>query len=884
MTSNTYATKPNPTDEQVTIFAEQTCEGLQDIIHKANLDLEKTFYGDNVKQQLRLLRKCPAQARVIAEHEDTGNRIELYICPNTPPVGDYKCTVIRPKRISDLTGRQYASYYSPLGQMASMSSSGICQGFHIIERALLNPCYTDDLIDSYDTEVDNCDLNIYTIRSLREVLKATPQKTMESESWLDETSAPTAPNNIVKGAVRKVIATFGQQNIIVNAEQDAIARSPIDTKYILLGAAGTGKTTTLSHRLQCKMYQGDYGIPKDERDLINACTEKGMPKKWLLFTPTELLKQYVRNALDNRGLGSTNQQIVTWQDFSLDIARDKLGFLASPTNKGGLILNTSDTSHLNTSALSASRRWFEDFRDFYHTSLISDFRAAVNVLCVSTNESAQAIGIDIKNARLSENNLVAALLAKLDRSRNALDRVRLELRESSKQEILAMAKNCARHIENLQQIWTEYLQSERINDEEEEVSDDVAESTVGTEKVNPAAELKNTIRRYCQYVASNRKITAESRLGKRLTLLSDGLPEKKRAESLGKTLNEIKAIRRLYKAFDTCLTSIPAYYRAFRKNNLSSEQEMQWYSSTPVKARQISQEELDLILLLHFQTINRFYNDNRISVIYRDRIRDEMMKFTRMMIFIDECTDFSSIQLAAMHELAFPDMRSVFACGDFNQRLTKEGVSLKEDLEWAIPGADIRLLKTSYRQTRKLHSFCNKLLSLIEFNHDVDSHTNEKIEDSGVAPALLENGSTLLSQVAWTAKRIIRMQRHYKENLPTTAIFVPTKQDVAPMAEMLAQSSELIENNLKVQACPDGQAVSADTKIGVYPIELVKGLEFEACFFLSVDVIAKQDQELFERLLYVGATRAAYYLGLVCEATLPSRLEDLRNEFVSDWP
>ncbi len=106
MTSNTYATKPNPTDEQVTIFAEQTCEGLQDIIHKANLDLEKTFYGDNVKQQLRLLRKCPAQARVITEHEDTGNRIELYICPNTPPVGDYKCTVIRPKRISDLTGRQ----------------------------------------------------------------------------------------------------------------------------------------------------------------------------------------------------------------------------------------------------------------------------------------------------------------------------------------------------------------------------------------------------------------------------------------------------------------------------------------------------------------------------------------------------------------------------------------------------------------------------------------------------------------------------------------------------------------------------------------------------------------------------------------------------------
>jgi hypothetical protein len=40
---------------------------------------------------------------------------------------------------------------------------------------------------------------------------------------------------------------------------------------------------------------------------------------------------------------------------------------------------------------------------------------------------------------------------------------------------------------------------------------------------------------------------------------------------------------------------------------------------------------------------------------------------------------------------------------------------------------------------------------------------------------------------------------------------------------------------------------------------------------------------LFDRYLYVGATRAATYLGLVCRGGLPERLKPTRPLFDSVW-
>ena len=112
-------------------------------------------------------------------------------------------------------------------------------------------------------------------------------------------------------------------------------------------------------------------------------------------------------------------------------------------------------------------------------------------------------------------------------------------------------------------------------------------------------------------------------------------------------------------------------------------------------------------------------------------------------------------------------------------------------------------------------------------------------------------------------------------------IFVNSEEDVIPLAEQLDRL--LIENNLRVVACSQGQIVGQDTDIRVFDIQHIKGLEFEAVFFVGIDQLAALHPALFDKYLYVGTTRAATYLGVTCDGALPPAIESLRAHFGQDW-
>jgi hypothetical protein len=82
---------------------------------------------------------------------------------------------------------------------------------------------------------------------------------------------------------------------------------------------------------------------------------------------------------------------------------------------------------------------------------------------------------------------------------------------------------------------------------------------------------------------------------------------------------------------------------------------------------------------------------------------------------------------------------------------------------------------------------------------------------------------------------------------------------------------------------PSGVSPSSDaSEVRVFDIRHIKGLEFEAVFFIGVDRLAERIPDLFLRFLYVGITRAATYLGLTCEGNLPKELEPVRARFAGD--
>ena len=107
------------------------------------------------------------------------------------------------------------------------------------------------------------------------------------------------------------------------------------------------------------------------------------------------------------------------------------------------------------------------------------------------------------------------------------------------------------------------------------------------------------------------------------------------------------------------------------------------------------------------------------------------------------------------------------------------------------------------------------------------------------------------------------------------------EDDVAPVAEAL--NAALSEHNIQVIACREGQAVGQESNVRVFDIQHIKGLEFEAVFFVGIDQLAALRPALFDKYLYVGTTRAATYLGVTCGGALPSAIESLRAHFGQDW-
>jgi DNA helicase IV len=200
-------------------------------------------------------------------------------------------------------------------------------------------------------------------------------------------------------------------------------------------------------------------------------------------------------------------------------------------------------------------------------------------------------------------------------------------------------------------------------------------------------------------------------------------------------------------------------------------------------------------------------------------------------------------------------------------------------LKWVFSDFDIKEVSVSYRQSKQLNELAEAMVRAIggtEQNPSLPAH----MDSVGVEPALLEHATNTDATVGWLADRIREIER-FVGQLPSTAIFVNTEEDVAPLAEAL--NAALAEHNIQVIACREGQAVGQESNVRVFDIQHIKGLEFEAVFFVGIDQLAALHPALFDKYLYVGTTRAATYLGVTCQGSLPSSIESLRPHFCQDW-
>jgi DNA helicase IV len=89
---------------------------------------------------------------------------------------------------------------------------------------------------------------------------------------------------------------------------------------------------------------------------------------------------------------------------------------------------------------------------------------------------------------------------------------------------------------------------------------------------------------------------------------------------------------------------------------------------------------------------------------------------------------------------------------------------------------------------------------------------------------------------------------------------------------------------IRVVACPNGQVMGQESDVRVFDVQHIKGLEFEAVFFVGVDRLVHNHPKLFDKYLYVGTTRAATYLGITCgDRDLPPEIAALEPFFGESW-
>ena len=202
-----------------------------------------------------------------------------------------------------------------------------------------------------------------------------------------------------------------------------------------------------------------------------------------------------------------------------------------------------------------------------------------------------------------------------------------------------------------------------------------------------------------------------------------------------------------------------------------------------------------------------------------------------------------------------------------------------KEMKWAVPNMDTRIISIAYRQSRRLHDLAKRIRDLSDASL-ADVVLPGYVDNDGVAPVLVKNIDELQKITNWLAHRIMEIETLVQE-LPSIAVLVNDEDHVLPIAKALGDA--LTDQNIRVIACPEGQVRGRDSAVRVFNVKHIKGLEFEAVFFVGIDRLAASRPDLFDKYLYVGATRAATYLGMTCEGELPAGMADLEERFVADW-
>lgn len=856
--------------------------------HRINVASRNTFtereaaqsvflHNQSRLETLSALTSQPAIARVKARKDD-GSLITLFITRTSPPR----------TKLADAT---IASYGAPIGAIAERhagedfeySTGNGAVTVEIIEVAKLFPARDGQGWDSRNSIVEGESYTPVTITSLRDFLAnvATPDELDVLEAMLAE---DRKKGLVIDGIKRNVISKMGlRDQPILDRFQGEIFRLPLNKRLLLLGAPGTGKTTTLIRRLGQKL-ETEH-LDEREKQLLAAIGHQAATHKqsWLMFTPTDLLKQYIKEAFNREQIPAPDDRIVTWTDYRRELARSRLGILQTATTRGRFVLKDA-AEFLTADALTNQIPWFEDFYSWQADYYWSEVRESARELASGSDSNIASIAKQLEAIYLSRGrNSDAATFISIVDAAAGIRAVIDEMKKASDGQIRKALNTTVTRDRAFLDSFGTFLNTLADDPDEADELDAEDEEEQRTTRVGREAAMNaymQAMRSSCRSLAAGRVPSATSRAGRIAQWLGDRMPNRDECLEIGRSVRTQDALRRHLNPIQRYVNDIPLRYGQFRR---ARHTEGRFYRSDAKFGRDIGPFELDAVLLAMLRSTGSILRDRRAmaeidspTFAALKRIKD----LYKNQIMVDEVADFSPLQLGCMGALAEPRLNSFFACGDFNQRITEFGITSQADLAPFFPDIDVRIVEITYRHTRQLSEFAKAIVAATSRSGTTVA-LPENVSSEGFKPVMGRNLAGAPATAAWLALRIFEIEKT-SEELPSIAVLVNSEEAAYPIAEQLSMA--LADQSLRAVVCPEGKVIGHESDVRVFDVQHIKGLEFEAVFFVDVDELAIQLPTLFDKYLYVGATRAATYLGLTCAGSkMPDIIEDLVDQFGDSW-
>ncbi|HVZ17150.1 MAG TPA: hypothetical protein VG897_08545, partial [Terriglobales bacterium] len=564
----------------------------------------------DVRDSLERLLREPAIARVVVDWQENGPEETIYVSRGS---GGGSATA----------NAQLVSYLAPLGRLAELSAGETEEivlpkarrSASIRERFLLHPAQDEAGWDSKETEAESPDWRV-VIESLRKLISRAARARVVSPEvdFMAQLITEEETRNLFAQERRR--RTVDRMELrdqpVLDQFQGAVFRAPLEKRTLLLGPPGSGKTTTLIRRIAQKTRE--EGLSEDERTRLRRHgLETDSRDSWVMFSPTELLKLYVKEAFNREGVSAPNWNLRTWDSERTALGRDVFRFLRGASS--GRYTVAPKDEMLSDPGSKGIGAIYDDFSPQVDLMIGSNCKTALELLSNSDDaEIRQTISTLPERTKAAPETVESMhVFAKSEALRNRLSGLNSQIEKKSN--VLANglltpgAQDRIRELTEALKDLDRFPNEDAFDEDEDDEAEDASARDSRSEQQDELKDRASAARSLLRYVQRLGRSIVEVR---RLQSARDRVfqnwigtrqIDRPQLEELGRLIQLRRYIRTLEGAARSLVFGVPRIYARYRRRCI--EQGKWFLTGVEVKATSLAPAEVDVLLLVMLRNARR---------------------------------------------------------------------------------------------------------------------------------------------------------------------------------------------------------------------------------------------------------------------------------------